>query len=304
MFSFSGFWGVYKEVAVRKILLIVGLFAFAFVACKPDLIVKDVTVTWDATCKKATAEIRNIGNAHAGEFMVYFDGEESSVSPNHRPQVRHNVPGLARGASIVLEADFAPLAHPDNNNLGNVHSILVIADPKNMVDEIREDNNQMMMSIVASSACCVDFEQQALGTTYHVGNQFIDSNAEIIIQSFQWSNNQWTNSGHAKIGNMVRAGHVGQEINANNVNLQFKFGGPSEDLSLYFGEYGGNCNIKINGDFRNFSNFVDINQTIIGGVTVQVSNGLGNDKGRLQLSGTVNSFEIGGQELWVDHVCP
>jgi hypothetical protein len=38
-------------------------------------------------------------------------------------------------------------------------------------------------------------------------------------------------------------------------------------------------------------------------VTVAVVNGLGNDKGRLELTGTIDSFAVGGQELWIDDVC-
>ncbi len=51
------------------------------------------------------------------------------------------MPGFAKGASITLNADFAPLAHPDNNNLGNVNKITVMADLKGMVKESNENNN-------------------------------------------------------------------------------------------------------------------------------------------------------------------
>ncbi len=113
----------------------------ALVGCAPDLTVKQLDVTWNAADKKASAEIENIGNKNAGNFMVYFNGDEMPESANHRPQVRHNVPGLNKGASTILEADFAPLAHPDNNNLGNVNKITVLVDPKGMVNESNENNN-------------------------------------------------------------------------------------------------------------------------------------------------------------------
>lgn len=234
--------------------------------------------------------------------MVYFNGVEDPVSPNRRPQVRNNIPTLAKGNSIILEADFAPLAHPDNNNLGNVYKILVLVDPKNTIEERNENNNEKEVPIPATD--CVDFEQQVLNTVYHVGNIFTESGVEINIQSFDWGGGQWTNTGYAKIINGQLAGHTGQDIKVNNVNLSFNFGDPQESLSLRFGEYGGNLNININGDFRNFQNFADINGATIGGVTISVANGFGNDRGILQLSGTINSFAIGGQELCIDHVCP
>jgi hypothetical protein len=73
---------------------------------------------------------------------IYFDGEEEPVSPTRRPQVRKDVPHLAKGDSIPLEADFAPLGHRDNNYLGNVKKIRVLADPKGMVKEKNENNNE------------------------------------------------------------------------------------------------------------------------------------------------------------------
>lgn len=114
-----------------------------FAGCKPDLTVTELDVTWDDADKIAVAKIKNIGDANAGPFMVYFNGEEDPVSPNHRPQVRENLPGLDKGASIELTANFAPLAHPDNMNLANVKKIVVLVDPKSMVQESNENNNSM-----------------------------------------------------------------------------------------------------------------------------------------------------------------
>jgi len=123
------------------ILSLVVMLLFVTGGCAPDLTVKKLKVTWDGTNRKAEAEIANIGTKDAGKFMVYFNGDENPVSANHRPQVRQEVQGLARGAFITLYADFARLAHPDNNNLGNVYKITVMVDPKGMVRESNEENN-------------------------------------------------------------------------------------------------------------------------------------------------------------------
>ncbi len=151
---------------------------------------------------------------------------------------------------------------------------------------------------------CVDFEDTPLGVPYHVGDTFADSGANLIVQSFQLSDGTWTSAGFVGVGNAGLAGGWGKEMGINNVNLAFEFAGPCEGLSICFGEYGGNLNIRINGDFRNFENFVDINGFIIGDVTVSVVNGFGNDQGVINLSGVIHSFAIGGQELWIDNVCP
>lgn len=108
-----------------KYFSLVVFLLFASTGCAPDLVVKNLDVYWGGSSKKARAEIANIGNEDAGEFLVYFNGNENPVSPNRRPQVRHNVPGLAQGDLVVLDSNFAPLAHSDNNNLGNVYKITV-----------------------------------------------------------------------------------------------------------------------------------------------------------------------------------
>ena len=124
------------------------MLLFAFVGCKkPDLTVENLDVNWNWPNRTAKAEIANIGEKDAGNFMVYFNGDENPVSQKRRPQVSHNITGLAVGSSITLEANFAPLAHPDNNNLGNVYKITVLVDPKGMVNESNENNNVQESSI-------------------------------------------------------------------------------------------------------------------------------------------------------------
>ena len=151
------------------------ILLFCLNGCKPNLIVNNLDVTWDETNKKANAEIANIGKKDAGNFLVYFNGDENPVSPDRRPQVSHNVPGLAQGASVVLESDFAPLAHPDNNNLGNVYKITVIADPKNMVKESNENDNTKDAPV----SCVVADSNVATGITgtLRLGQSFNETRA-------------------------------------------------------------------------------------------------------------------------------
>jgi len=156
---------------------------------------------------------------------------------------------------------------------------------------------------VSTRGPCIDFEGLPLGTTYPVGSAFTDSGATMSVKPFQWSNGNWTSSGHVRVSNGGLAGAAGQEITVNNVNVAFSLPVVPGVLSLSFGEYGGNLNIEVNGDFRNFLNFADIHGATIGGTHVAVTNGLGNDKGTLTLTGEVHSFAVGGQELVIDHLC-
>ncbi|OEU73404.1 MAG: hypothetical protein BA869_02215, partial [Desulfuromonadales bacterium C00003107] len=174
------------------------------------------------------------------------------------------------------------------------------------VDESDEENNciEGVFECAPSGSECVDFEDLSIGAMYYVGDAFTDSGAKITVQPFQWGDGQWTQGGFAEVGNAGDAGGAGNEVLVNNVNLGFDFGSPCGGLSLLFGEYGGNLNIEINGDFRNFEDFAGINGTVVGNVSVTVVNGPDDYRGRLELSGTINSFAIGGQELLIDHICP
>ena len=163
---------------------------------------------------------------------------------------------------------------------------------------------ELYIDNVCPETNCVDYESLPPAAAYTVGDTFVDSGATMEVLSFEWSDGTVFNSGQANVQAAGLAGGSGQELNANNVNVAFDFGGPLQALSLLFGEYGGNLNIEVNGDFVNFDDFADIDGATIGGTTVSVVNGFGNDKGRLQLDGIIHSFAVGGQELWIDDVCP
>ena len=151
---------------------------------------------------------------------------------------------------------------------------------------------------------CIDFEPPLpLGTQYHVGDSFVSDGVTIEVKRFKLSNNQWTYDGFAQVGNTGQACGSGQEILINNANLEFNFGGPIPALSLLYGYYGGNLNMLINGSLLNFADFSMVTGQTVNGVTISASN-TGQGCGTLTLSGTINSFFIGGQEFFIDHVCP
>ena len=147
---------------------------------------------------------------------------------------------------------------------------------------------------------CVDFEYPPLDTTYHVPETFVDSGVTISLEPFQGATD-----GYAYISNGGQAGGSGQEVWTNNVNLRFHFPVPPNGLSLKFGAYGGILNIRINGEFKTFGHFTDLHGSTIGGVGVSVETGFGTAaQGILILEGEITGFEIGGQELAIDDVCP
>ena len=159
-----------------------------------------------------------------------------------------------------------------------------------------------------SGCCCVFFEDQTPGTRYHVGDVITSTGREIAVEQFQWGNGNWTSSGFAKVDTMNYSKGSGNDLNANNVNLRFLFDYPVNEITLQFGDLGGNSNIKVNNEFQNVpmnARLVSLNGTMIGGVqvTINATQQGNNWYGKMTLDGTINDFTIGGQELWIDNIC-
>ncbi len=149
---------------------------------------------------------------------------------------------------------------------------------------------------------CVDFESLTTGTIYNVTDSFADSGVTVTAAPFQWSNGTWTSAGFSEVETNNLGGGTGRDLEVNNITLEFDFGRDIDSLRLLFGEYGGNINLTINGDFRNESNFSVLHGQIVGGTLVEVLTSPPGF-GVIRITGVVNSFSIGGQELWIDDVC-
>jgi hypothetical protein len=148
-----------------------------------------------------------------------------------------------------------------------------------------------------------DFEDLVAGTTYTHGDVFNTGDITITVATFYWGTDCTTSpftGGHARVDNSKRACGAGNDLNANNVNLEMDFGGPVTDLSLHYGHLGGNLNLTINGVCKNFGDFSAVDGSTLGGVAISAAVPAG--CGALILTGTVTSFSIGGQELWIDDV--
>jgi hypothetical protein len=156
------------------------------------------------------------------------------------------------------------------------------------------------------SGCCVKFNDLAPGTTYNVGSTISTGGKSVKVEQFQWANGTWSSAGHAKVDSSNFAGGSGNELRANNVNFNFQLDYPLAKLTFKFADYGGNENIKVNNDFRNVANFLGLNNTTIGGVSVSVTavQTISSIRGEMVLQGAISGFTVGGQEFWIDEVCP
>ncbi len=151
-----------------------------------------------------------------------------------------------------------------------------------------------------------DFEDLPLFSEYYVGDVFMTYGIPVYPAGFEWSDGTPTFDGYTRVGHSGYAGGSGQEMEINNINLDFQFGGPVDNLELLFGEYGGNVNLSVNYEHRNVENMAELNGDIVGGVLVEVVNGFGNDTGILRLTGQMNPitmFVVGGQEFAIDDLC-
>jgi hypothetical protein len=153
-----------------------------------------------------------------------------------------------------------------------------------------------------------DFEDVSLGARFDLDpitpepdNFTTGGTTMVTLKKFQWSGGTWTDIGFAQVGNGGLAGGSGNELQVNNVNLDFGLNTPITGLSLLFGEDGGNVNLEINGDFRNVNDFTEI-VSPVGGVNVIVAFDPDTKMGSLHLGGPIHQFAIGGQELWIDDV--
>ncbi len=148
----------------------------------------------------------------------------------------------------------------------------------------------------------LDFEDLALWSTWAVADVFRATGIPIAVKKFQRSDGTWADRGLVRVVDGGMAGGTGHELQLSNANVEITLPYVLRKMSLRFGEYGGNCNIEINGDFRNVDNLSQVNGEVIGGVQVSVVNGFGSDQGQVHLAGQVHQFAIGGQEMFIDHI--
>lgn len=163
--------------------------------------------------------------------------------------------------------------------------------------------------IASATVITLDFEDLTLGESYSVGDSFTTSGVVITVEEFQEYDGFWYTYGDVTVGTDTGLGYntadgSGNELEVSRVNLNFDFSTTFNALELLYGDFGGNLNLNINGDFVNFYNFVNIDNTTIGGTFVSVfDNGIpGQSTGTLSVVGAIQSFRIGGGELWIDSV--
>lgn len=162
--------------------------------------------------------------------------------------------------------------------------------------------NSIPAFAATGTGTCTTFDDLQLGTTYNVPGSFSSNGTTVTTSAFQWAGGTWTPAGFAEVDDRNLSGGDGYDLEVNNITLGFDFGGTVDGLRMLYRDYGGNINLTINGDFRNIPDLDPLHGQLVGGVLVEVL-ASPTGFGVLRVTGSVSSFSIGGQELWIDNIC-
>lgn len=178
---------------------------------------------------------------------------------------------------------------------------------------------------IARAAILLDFEDMPLpspaGTYSQTGlNWFVTNGVKVALDTFYYNPTGSTSTGPGanaddsvfpSLPTRNYAGATGIAMHTNNVNLVFLDpevpGEPVDFASFLWGEYGGNVNLDINGTLFRDEDFTLIPAGFFPGVSVSVQSfgstpGGGGELGKVTVTGVIESFKVGGQELWIDNV--
>ena len=149
---------------------------------------------------------------------------------------------------------------------------------------------------------CLTFENALGDGKYGVGEVATFSETRVEFLPFFWLGGDVANRGIAFINEEYR-------LWTNNINVAFNLPIGVRQLSLDYGSFGGNINIRANFEFLNTHpgySLMDVNGEL-GDTRVEIANercSRGGCIGTLTVVGSdIHDFMIGGQEFYVDNVC-
>jgi hypothetical protein len=197
----------------------------------------------------------------------------------------------------------------------------------------------MLISVCAAVLFCgclptttvIDFEDLSsisiggapvtLGTHFPVGTIIDeeDSGVQLIVLPFKWIGTGW-GDGYVEIVTGTMSGGTGNEVHFNNACLGIITPKKTtvKQMTVKFGDHGGNINLIENGNLHTFEDYTGIPSPTPSGLTVTVTGTL--PKAALELKGTMGQFTYafptytitplplyaavigGGQELWIDDI--
>lgn len=149
----------------------------------------------------------------------------------------------------------------------------------------------------------ISFDDLAVGTELRVGGQIVSGGVPLRGAAFTFSNGQPFGDGFARVQASSLAGGSGRELMVNNILVEVHLPAPYQHVQLEFGDFGGNVNLRVNGQLRNVGDLQEISGQVVAGVRVLVQPGPDPHRHRLVLSREtepIRSLAIGGQEFFMD----
>lgn len=151
----------------------------------------------------------------------------------------------------------------------------------------------------------VTFDDLTVGDVLHVNDAFTDTAVTVTGENFYVSSGGRVQDGFARVADKGRAGGLGKDLQLSNINLRFGIAEAYDHVRVAFADFGGNTNLRVNGESESAFALAKFDGKTLGGVRVSVTQSPGSSLGVLQLDAStarIEEFAIGGQELWIDNV--
>ena len=173
-------------------------------------------------------------------------------------------------------------------------------------------SEQTQMTGLHAMKNCITFDTLTLGTRYVYNDIISDPEGDLEVSEFQWSDSTPHHDGYAEVRDDMPIPDAKLSIFTNNMTLAVD-AGSLECVKVDYCDKGGNVNLVIDNVVLNAQDLSELDGKTQGGIRISVTSDQ-NNCGVVTLSGKFNpfnfqeqqmiSFAIGGQELFVDNICP
>jgi hypothetical protein len=159
---------------------------------------------------------------------------------------------------------------------------------------------------------CITFDTLALGTRYVYNDIISDPEGDLVVSEFRWGDGTAHHDGYAEVRDDMPFTGAKFSMFTNNMTLAVDAGSLT-CVKFDYCDKGGNVNLVIDNMVLNAQDLSELDGKTQSGISISVTSDQ-NNCGVVTLSGKFNlfnfqeqqmiSFAIGGQELFVDNICP
>ena len=160
---------------------------------------------------------------------------------------------------------------------------------------------------------CIIFDTLTLGTRYVYNDIIPDPEGEVLVSEFRWSDDTPRHDGYAELRDDMPLTDAKLSVFTNNMTLAVD-ASSLDCVKFDYCDKGGNINLVIDSVVLNVQDLRELDGKTQGDIKISVTSDQ-NNCGVVTLSGKFNpfnfqeqqqmiSFAVGGQELFVDNICP